>query len=215
MRELSRRRPPNNFVDLEGELRSQGFSAIAGCDEVGRGCLAGPVVAAACILKPHTLIPGLADSKQLSPEQRDHLFDLLQDETVAWAIGSIAADMIDQINILQASLRAMEQAVSRLHVPPDILLIDGRFPTALSIPQRPLIRGDERIASIAAASILAKVTRDRWMQDFEKKHPEFSFSSHKGYGTPQHLEELRRNGPTSIHRRTFHGVTDGKNIPVS
>lgn len=214
MRELSRRRPPTEFVDLEGELRSQGFSAIAGCDEVGRGCLAGPVVAAACILKPNTHLPDLADSKQLSPQQRERLFGLIQGEAIAWAIGSIAADTIDQINILQASLRAMEQAVSRLHVPPDILLIDGRFPTALAMPQQTLIRGDERIASIAAASILAKVTRDRWMQDFEKKHPEFSFSSHKGYGTPKHLEELRCFGPTPIHRRTFRGVTDDKNIPV-
>ncbi|MBI4126733.1 MAG: ribonuclease HII [Deltaproteobacteria bacterium] len=215
MRELSRRRPPIDFVDLEGELRSQGFSAIAGVDEVGRGCLAGPVVAAACILKPNAQISGLADSKQLSPQQRDHLFGLIQDETIAWAIGSIAADTIDQINILQASLRAMEQAVGRLHVPPDILLIDGRFPTALTLPQQTLVRGDARIASIAAASILAKVTRDRWMHDFEKKHPEFSFSRHKGYGTPQHLEELRCFGPTPIHRWTFQGVTDDHNIPVS
>ena len=194
------------FRRLERELLSRGVSLLAGIDEAGRGCLAGPVVAAAVILPPEVQIPGIRDSKLLSPLQRERLFDQILEKAVAHGIGQVAAPEIDRINILQASLLAMRIAVEALAVVPGHLLIDGPQRIRSSLPQTPVVRGDRTCFLIAAASILAKVTRDRLMCDAERAYPHFRFSGHKGYGTAAHLAELRAHGPTPLHRRTFKGV---------
>lgn len=191
---------------LERELLSRGVSVLAGIDEAGRGCLAGPVVAAAVILPPDVQIPGLRDSKLLTPKQRDRFFDRILSCAIAHGIGQVAAPEIDRINILQASLEAMRIAVDELAVAPGHLLIDGPQRIRSSLPQTPVVRGDRTCFLIAAASILAKVTRDRLMCEAECLYPHFRFSEHKGYGTAAHLAELRLHGPTPLHRMTFKGV---------
>lgn len=172
-------------------------------DEAGRGAWAGPVVAAAVIFKPHTFLPQIDDSKKLSPKKRDELFDVICQEAEAYGIGCISHSAIDEINILQASLMAMRQAVSQLSVKPDYLLVDGNRGIGLPIPQYTLVKGDSRSLSIGAASILAKVTRDRLMKEMEKTYPAFKFSVHKGYGTKDHLTELRSHGVLPCHRHSF------------
>ena len=191
---------------FEKALYSEGFRLVAGVDEAGRGPLAGPVVAAAVVLPPSRLLPGLNDSKQLSKTKRDHFFDAIRSCAKASAVGVVDSCEIDRINILRASLEAMRIAVSRLGVEPEFLLIDGPFGIEHPLPQRAIKKGDSLSLSIAAASVVAKVTRDRMMCEFENSYPEFSFSIHKGYGTARHLEELKRHGPTPIHRLTFRGV---------
>lgn len=180
-----------------------GDTYVAGVDEVGRGCLAGPVVAAAVIFPPEFLIPGVDDSKRLSPAARERLHPVIVDGAVAVGIGWVDAAEIDIINILQATRRAMRMAVQQLAVSPDHLLIDGRECVALDIPQTAIIGGDRRSHAIAAASIVAKVTRDRMMVAFERDYPGFRFSRHKGYGTAQHLAELLAHGVTPLHRCSF------------
>lgn len=186
----------------EIQARGQGFFRIAGIDEVGRGPLAGPVVAAAVVLDPERPILGLDDSKRLSESERERLFALIQENALAIGVGQVGNERIDEINILNAAKEAMVMAVRRLGVEPDFLLIDA-VELPIDRPQRNLIKGDQLSNSIAAASIVAKVIRDRQMVAFESTFPGYDFAGNKGYGTPRHYEGLKRLGMTSIHRRTF------------
>lgn len=177
-------------------------------DEAGRGPLAGPVVAAAVILPPTFDVPGVNDSKQLTHRQRERLFDRIQDEADGVGIGIVDVAEIDRINILQASRRAMALAVAKLDPQPDVLLIDGQHNIPSELPQAAIIKGDARSISIAAASIIAKVSRDRIMQDYHIQYPLFGFDRHKGYPTPAHKAAIAVHGPCTIHRRTFRGVCE-------
>ena len=196
----------------EREKWGAGLSIVAGVDEAGRGPIAGPVVAAAVVLPPDCAPPGLDDSKRLKPEARESLYRLIVDEARGWAVASETAEVIDRINILQAALRAMAGAVHHLTPAPDCLLVDGRHTVPLSpgfhIEQTPVVHGDAQSASIAAASILAKVSRDRQMEGFDRLHPGYGFARHKGYPTPAHLEALKRLGPSPIHRKSFRPVRE-------
>lgn len=177
---------------------------IAGVDEAGRGALAGPVVAAACILPASHSILGIQDSKLLSPLQRNFLYEkLTKDPRIIWSIGIVDHETIDRINILQATLLAMKIAVETLSLLPDFVLVDGNQLPKISIPAEAVVGGDRLREEIAAASILAKVTRDRLAQQWEKEFPLYGFSKHKGYGTKLHLEKLQEHGPSSIHRKSF------------
>lgn len=187
---------------IECQLRARGYRRIAGTDEVGRGSLFGAVVAAAVILSPEKPIAGLNDSKQLDPDTREALAEAIRERCVAWAIGAVDCTGIDRINIYEASRIAMKQAIERLHTLPDFLLIDA-VPLALAIPQQPLVQGDERCHAIAAASILAKVHRDKMMREWDKVYPQYGLASHKGYHSPDHIAAIRRHGPTPLHRMSF------------
>jgi len=178
----------------------------AGVDEAGRGPLAGPVVAAAVILPKECEINGLNDSKKLSTQKREFLFDQIIRLAVSIGVGIVEPGEIDRINILRAALLAMEGAVKKLNPKPDFLLIDGNIRTSLLIPQQAVIGGDSTCNSIAAASIIAKVARDLIMDDYHNIHPEYNFKKHKGYPTKEHYEALRKFGPCPIHRKTFKGV---------
>lgn len=181
-------------------------SVVAGVDEAGRGCLAGPVVSAACILPPEFELPGLTDSKALSAQKREALAQGIRTQALAWALGLAWPAEIDRVNILQASLRSMERAIARLRVVPALLLIDGNQLLQTELPQRTVIGGDALVSAISAASILAKTFRDRLLCVLDRLHPGYGLAVHKGYGTAAHLEALRRLGPSGIHRRTFRGV---------
>jgi ribonuclease HII len=186
-----------------------GAKIIAGVDEAGRGPLAGPVVAAAVILPDGYRLPGLNDSKQLSAEQRDEFFlTLTNDPLVRFGVGIVEAEWIDRINILQATHRAMAEALRRLPVQPDHVLVDGLPVKSLTIPQTAIVKGDARSFSIAAASVIAKVTRDRLMLALHARYPAYGFDQHKGYPTPEHLAALRAHGPCPEHRRTFGPVRE-------
>jgi ribonuclease HII len=189
--------------------REKGFPLLAGVDEAGIGPWAGPVVAAAVVLKPETFWEDLNDSKQLPPETRESLFERIQRHALAWAVAVVDAQVVDQINILQASFLAARQALSQLTAKPDLVLFDGcrRLPNC-PVPQECLVKGDGRSASIAAASVLAKVTRDRWMQEAHQKYPAYDFHQNKGYGTPSHQQALRAHGPCEIHRRSYQPVIE-------
>jgi ribonuclease HII len=190
----------------EQELRSKGYTYIAGVDEVGRGPLAGPVVAAAVILPPDFYLPGLNDSKKVPPAQREAMYEHIMRDAVAVSVGMSDAVLIDEINIFQATLRAMREAVQGLRVSPQITLNDAVTIPGLAIEQRPIIGGDGKSISIAAASIIAKVERDLLMVEYDAKYPGYGFASNMGYGTAEHLAALREKGPCSIHRRSFGGV---------
>ena len=188
----------------EKRLYQQGVQRIAGVDEAGRGPLAGPVVAAACILPPEFLLANVNDSKQLTPKVRDDLFAQLIAETgVVYGIGIVTNERIDAINILRATFEAMQIAVKNLPEIPEYLLIDGNQLPAFDVPAKGIVQGDAFSISIAAASILAKVTRDRIMVEEAKKWPQYGFEQHKGYGTEQHIEAIRRFGPCPLHRKSF------------
>lgn len=194
---------------MEQMLCEKGYQTICGVDEVGRGPLAGPVVAAAVILPPNIIIEGLADSKKLTAAKRDELFDEIIRLEIPCAVGIIDNEEIDRLNILKASLLAMRKAVIDLKASPDIVLVDGDYPIPkISYPQVSIIDGDNLCKSISAASIVAKVTRDRIMDRYEKMYPSFSFSKHKGYSTPSHLSELKIYGPCEIHRKSFKPVAE-------
>lgn len=195
-------------LDFEVRACRQGFRAVAGIDEAGRGPLAGPVVAAAVILPAHFDLPGLTDSKLLSERQREALFPLIRAQARAIGVGICHAGVIDRDNILQATLQAMSLAVRRLREPADYLLIDGITPVPLPLPQLTLKKGDSRSLSIAAASVIAKVVRDRMMIGYERHYPGYGFAGHKGYGSAAHLAAIARLGPSPIHRRTFRGVRE-------
>lgn len=200
---------PMDIGAIESSLREKGFRAICGVDEAGRGPLAGPVVAAAVILPEDCDIVGINDSKQLTRLRRDAIFEEIANSNVLCAIGIMTSTDIDSINILRASLMAMRKAVMDLKADPDIVLVDGTFAIPnLRQQQYAIVKGDSRCKSIAAASIVAKVTRDRIMEKFQAIYPSFSFATHKGYSTPEHLRELREFGPTEIHRRSFRPVAE-------
>ena len=191
------------MLSFERELWSAGKDFIAGVDEVGRGPLAGPVVTAAVILPKDFSLLGVDDSKKLSPKRREELFEQIKDSAVCWAIGRREPDRIDGINILEATKEAMLDAIRALPVKPDHVLIDAVRLPGLEMPQTSIIKGDARSVSIAAASILAKVTRDREMVEMAEIYPGYAFESNKGYGTAAHYEGLRALGPCPIHRKTF------------
>ncbi|MCB2230006.1 ribonuclease HII [bacterium] len=196
-------------INIEQMLRDKGYKYICGVDEAGRGPLAGPVVAAAVILPLDCAIEGLTDSKLLTADRRDHLFEELVEDSVVSAVGIMDHNDIDTMNILRASLMAMRKAVLDLSQKPDVVLVDGSFAVPnLSQPQYAIIKGDRRCQAIAAASIIAKVTRDRIMSRYEEIYPHFSFAAHKGYPTAEHLRELREHGPCDIHRRSFRPVAE-------
>jgi ribonuclease HII len=187
-------------------IEAEWIGIIAGVDEAGRGPLAGPVVAAAVILDPQNPIEGLADSKKLSESQRNRLAVLIKQQALSYSIAQASVTEIDQLNILQATLLAMQRAVNGLSLLPELVLVDGnRLPT-LTIPARAIVKGDSKIKAISAASILAKVTRDAIMVACHQQYPDFSFHIHKGYGTKQHIAEIEKLGYLDIHRRTFNPV---------
>ena len=188
---------------FEKELYSKGYKLIAGIDEVGRGPLAGPVVACAVILPQDSRILYLNDSKKLSASKREELYDVIMREAVSVGIGMRSPERIDEINILQATYEAMREAVSKLEVVPQLLLNDAVTIPQITIPQVPIIKGDAKSVSIAAASIVAKVTRDRMMEEYDKVFPEYGFASNKGYGSADHIAALKKYGETPIHRKTF------------
>ena len=188
---------------FEKEIRAEGFKIVAGLDEAGRGPLAGPVVAAAVVLPSRIRLPGVYDSKRLSAKQREESFSLLQKRASAIGVGIVEAEEIDQLNIHCASLNAMEKAVAALPCFPDFLLIDGLFTLNLPLPQKAIIKGDQKCLSVAAASIVAKVTRDRMMIAYHQEYPEYNFARHKGYGTKEHLQAIEKYGRCPLHRRTF------------
>ena len=193
---------------FETLARRQGCQSIAGIDEAGRGPLAGPVVAAAVILPEYFDLPGLNDSKQLSEKKRNELYPLIHEQAIAVGIGVSRADEIDRINILQATLQGMSRAIARLSVQPDFLLVDGITPVPTSIEQKTLKKGDSRSLSIAAASVVAKVVRDRIMVAYDRLFPEYGFAGHKGYGSQKHRQAVARYGPCVCHRRSFAGVKE-------
>ena len=185
------------------DLQTRGYRLIAGTDEVGMGCLAGPVVASVVILDPLNVPAGIKDSKLLSPAKREELSPLIQAAAVAYAFGWAEVDEIDTINIFQAARLAMKRALEKLVPLPDFLLVDGRAKVDTAVPQQSLIRGDRISVSIGAASVLAKVYRDRWMARLDEKYPGWGFAQHKGYGSVLHRTQLARLGQSSIHRKSF------------
>jgi ribonuclease HII len=199
---------PADMLVFENQAMLGGYKIIAGVDEAGRGPLAGPVVSAAVVLPENFDIPGINDSKKLSEKKRAALFPVIQSQAIAFGIGIADHGEIDRINILQASLLSMKRAVDDLGLIPDYLLIDGKFTIDSNIDQRPVIKGDTLSLSIAAASILAKVTRDRIMTDLDLQYPEYEFKRHKGYPTKAHKQAILAHGPCPIHRKSFKGVKD-------
>ena len=192
-----------NMWEIEDGCFAEGFPCVCGVDEAGRGPLAGPVCAAAVILPPHAMIPGLNDSKKLSDKKRRELFPLIQQQAIAYGIAFASQEEIDEINILQATFLAMKRALEQLTVTPDLALIDGNRMTDFGLPARTVVKGDSLSANIAAASILAKVTRDDLMVRIGEEHPGYGFEIHKGYGTKAHYAALEKLGPCPVHRMTF------------
>ncbi|MGH9867563.1 MAG: ribonuclease HII [Candidatus Polarisedimenticolia bacterium] len=199
----------------EREAREAGCALVAGMDEVGRGCLAGPVVAAAVILEPGRRFDGLHDSKLMTPSQRETLFRVILRKAEAWGIGAVDAVEIDHINILNATREAMQRAVADLPIRPDHLLIDALRLPAIPIAQTSVIHGDRLCVSIAAASVIAKVVRDRVMEHYDRMYPGFGFAAHKGYATAEHMAAVERQGPSPLHRRSFRGVWVQRTIEFS
>ena len=192
---------------LERACREEGYSPVCGCDEAGAGPLAGPVYAAAVILPFGVELPGLNDSKKLTEKKREALFPVIREQAVAWAVARVEAAEIDETDILSARMKAMQLAIDQLTPAPDFALLDGNRDhgrsAAVTTPHRMIVKGDSLSASIAAASILAKVSRDRYMKEIAAQYPQYEFDRHKGYGTKRHYELLRQYGPSPIHRRTF------------
>jgi ribonuclease HII len=199
---------PSDTLAFERTAYTQGFQLVAGVDEVGRGPLAGPVMAAAVILPKGLHIPGIDDSKKLSPLKREILFELISEKALSIGIGIVEPEVIDNINILQATRLAMLNAVEQLDPQPDYLLIDGITPINSGITQKTVKKGDSLSLSIAAASIIAKVKRDRLMAEMDRLYPGYGFAGHKGYGSVLHMEAIRQLGPSPIHRLTFGGVKE-------
>ena len=198
-----RQEAPMDLWVYEREAFDAGIKLVCGVDEAGRGPLAGPVCAAAVILPPGLEIPGLNDSKKLTDKKRRELYDIIIEQAVSYGIAFASEQEIDEINILQATFLAMRRAVEQLGVQPELALVDGNRDPGLGIPTRTIVKGDGLSASIAAASILAKVTRDRWMEALDAKYPQYGFAVHKGYGTKRHYAALTEFGPCEEHRQTF------------
>ena len=192
-----------NMWQIEEGLYQQGIQVICGVDEAGRGPLAGPVCAAAVILPPHLEIPGLDDSKKLTDKRRRELFPIIQEQAIAYGIGLASHEEIDEINILQATYLAMDRALAQLKIRPDHVLIDGNRAKDFGLPVTTVVKGDSLSANIAAASVLAKVTRDELMEKLAQDYPQYQFEVHKGYGTKAHYAALTEHGPSPIHRMTF------------
>ena len=192
-----------DLYQYETTLRSEGYSLICGIDEAGRGPLAGPVCAAACVLPAGLVIEGLNDSKKLSEKKREALYEEITQKALAWAVCLADEKTIDEINILQATFRAMRGAVERLSLTPELCLVDGNRDPGLDLPTRTVVKGDAACASVAAASILAKVTRDRLMVQYDAQYPGYGFAVHKGYGTKAHYAAIDALGLCPIHRRSF------------
>jgi len=209
---------PIDMLHLEGQAVGRGYRRIAGVDEAGRGPLAGPVVAAAVLLPDGLLLPGVNDSKKLTANQREELFEVISREAISVGVGIGDHDLVDSINILQATRSAMRDAVLSLVPQPDFLLIDGISTIPMNVPQRTVKKGDSLSLSIAAASIVAKVTRDRMMLEYDALYPGYGFADHKGYGAASHLAAIAKLGPSPIHRKTFSGVKEhlpgGTPVPV-
>ena len=205
----------NALLDMaaaERTLHEQGFALVAGVDEAGRGPLAGPVFAAAVIMSEDKYIPDIKDSKKLSEKKREKVFDYITENADYYAIASVDEREIDEINILNATHKAMNAAVDSLAVKPDFVLIDGNSIKNMTVPHETVVKGDAKVFCIAAASILAKVSRDRCIAERAKKYPEYGFEKHKGYGTAQHIEALKKYGPCPIHRKSFLKKILGENI---
>jgi ribonuclease HII len=199
---------PRDLLAFEKLAARQGFRAIAGVDEAGRGALAGPVVAAAVILPPEGDFSGIDDSKKLTPQKRDILFERIMDQALAVGVGVADHAVVDRINVLQATLQAMVEAIRELSPVPDYILVDGISAPPTPIPCRTIKKGDAASVSIASASIIAKVTRDRMMTCFDNEYPGYGFAVHKGYGSRAHLNAISSLGPCAIHRATFRGVKE-------
>ena len=190
--------------EFEKAAALSGFSCICGVDEAGRGPLAGPVCAAAVILPEGAVIEGLDDSKKLTEKKRERLYDIIKETAVAYSVAYGTLEEIETVNILEATYFAMNRAIEGLNVKPDFALIDGnRVPCGIKIPCETIVKGDSKSMSVAAASVLAKVTRDRLMLEYDKKYPEYNFKKHKGYGTKEHTELIKQYGPCEIHRLSF------------
>ena len=190
--------------EFEKAALNSGFSCICGVDEAGRGPLAGPVCAAAVILPEGAVIEGLDDSKKLTEKKRERLYDIIKTTAVAYSVAYGTLEEIETVNILEATYLAMNRAIEGLNVKPDFALIDGnRIPRGIKIPCETIVKGDSKSMSVAAASVLAKVTRDRLMLEYDKKYPEYNFKKHKGYGTKEHTELIKQYGPCEIHRLSF------------
>ncbi|MBR4071230.1 MAG: ribonuclease HII [Clostridia bacterium] len=189
--------------DFEKQFQANGFNIICGCDEAGRGPLAGPVVAAACILPDDIRIEGLDDSKKLTEKKRDKLFEEIKEKAIAYCIASSTPEEIDEINILEASLLAMRRAIDGLSIKPDMALIDGNIDRGFQIPAKAVVGGDAIVQSIAAASVLAKVERDRLCLELDKEYPQYNLKKHKGYPTKEHKLAVFEYGPSPIHRKSF------------
>lgn len=206
-KKLDKIRAENERLEMintfENEGYQKGYTYIGGIDEAGRGPLAGPVVAAVVVFKPGTKIEGINDSKKLSEAKRDELFDIIKEQALDYGIGIVQKDEIDEYNILNATYMAMKKAINCLKETPDYLLVDAAHVPDVNIDQKSIIKGDSKSISIAAASILAKVTRDSLMYEYDKMYPEYGFASHKGYGTDQHYKAIREHGITPIHRKSF------------
>lgn len=194
---------PVDWFRYENEAEAEGFSIVCGIDEAGRGPLAGPVCAAAVILPKGCVIEGVNDSKKLTEKKREALFDIIKEKALAYSIAVADEKEIDEVNILQATYLAMRRAFEGLEIKPDMALVDGNRDPILGIPTKTIVKGDANSMSIAAASILAKVTRDRFMLEMDEKYPEYQFAKHKGYGTKLHYEMLAKYGVSEIHRKTF------------
>lgn len=192
-------------VEYDQAVRdSAGIRLLGGVDEAGRGPLAGPVYAAAVILLPGHVPEGLDDSKKLSEKKRELLYDRITTSAAAWCVASASVEEIEEVNILQATYLAMQRAVKGLSLSPELVLVDGnRLPPGLSVPARTIVKGDALSASVAAASILAKVSRDRLMMELDRRYPEYAFAKHKGYGTALHMDRIRTYGPSPVHRPSF------------
>lgn len=192
-----------DMYEIENSLRADGFMLIAGVDEAGRGPLAGPVCAAAVIFPEGCVIEGLNDSKKLTEKKREKLYDEIIKNAAAWSVSTVDEKTIDRVNILNATHTAMNDAVNTLSVRPDYVIIDGNSIKNMTLPHKTIVKGDAKCAAIAAASILAKVSRDRYMTALAEKYPEYGFEKHKGYGTKAHYAAIEKYGVTDIHRRTF------------
>jgi ribonuclease HII len=198
--------PGTGSLSFEWEQRfwGRGIEVVAGVDEAGRGPLAGPVVVAAVVVAPGTIIEGVNDSKKLTPARRDRLYDIIMEKALSVGTAVIPVGIIDEINIFQATLRGMQQAVASLRMTPGQVLVDGPHHPPSALPHLAIVDGDAKVFSIAAASVVAKVTRDRIMMGLHRDFPQYGFDRHKGYGTPDHLAALRRYGPCEHHRKSFH-----------
>lgn len=193
-----------DMLIYEQELHNSGYTNVAGVDEAGRGPLCGPVVAAAVILPPNVYIQGINDSKKLSEKKREKIYEeIINNKEILYGIGMSDVDVIESENILNATKLAMVQAINNIRIKPDFVLIDGNQNINIDIPSQTLVSGDSKSASIAAASIIAKVTRDRMMEEYDKEYPEYNFGKHKGYGTKVHIEAIQKYGLCSIHRPSF------------